>query len=111
MARPLKRSNELRQRIDLYLSPAERDLADARAGEAGLSLSAFVRETLFARRISQAPTVSAQRWGELARVCANLNQLARHLNAGTASGVPPEMITKLHEEIQAVRRELLGVRQ
>lgn len=108
MARPLKRTHELRQRLDCYLSPTERALVAAKAEEAGLSVSAFVRESVLSRRISQPPTVSAQRWSELARVGANLNQLLRHLNAGSAQGVPPELIHRLMAEVQAARRELLG---
>jgi hypothetical protein len=108
MARPLKRTIELRQRAEIYLTPAERQLAQAKADEAGLTLSSFVRESLLSRRIAQAPTVSAQRWSELARTASNLNQLTRHLNNGTANGVPPELITRLLDEVQALRRELLG---
>jgi hypothetical protein len=109
MARPLKRTHELRQRLDCYLSPTERELVAAKAEEAGLAVSAFVREAVLSRRIAQPPTVSAQRWAELARVCANLNQVTRHLNAGTANGVPPEVVARLLAEVQALRRELLGV--
>jgi len=68
MSRPLKRSNELRQRAEIYLSPAERELAQAKADEAGLTLSSFARESLLSRRIAQAPTVSAQRQRRSARV-------------------------------------------
>ena len=108
MARPLKRITDLRIRSEIYLTPAERELAQAKAEEAGLTLSSFIRESLLSRRIAKAPTVSAQRWSELARTTANLNQLARHLNNGTANGVPPELITRLLNEVQALRRELLG---
>lgn len=108
MSRPLKRSADLRQRAEIYLTPAERDLAQAKADEAGLTLSSFARESLLSRRIAQAPTVSAQRWAELSRTAANLNQLTRHLNNGTANGVSHELIVRLLGEVQALRRELLG---
>ena len=110
MARPLKRQIELRQRLDIYLSPDERSMAAAKAIEAGLPLSAYVREAVLARRVMQAPAVSAQRWAELARTCANLNQLTRHINAGTLPTMPLEIIARLLTEVQAVRRELLGVK-
>jgi hypothetical protein len=108
MARPLKRITDLRRRSEIYLTPAEHELARAKAEEAGLTLSSFVREAVLSRRIAQAPTISAQRWAELARTVANLNQITRHLNSGTANGVPPELITRLMDEVQALRRELLG---
>lgn len=111
MARPLHRSADLRKRLDCYLSRTERALVEAKAAEVGLPVSVFIRESVLAKRIVQAPTVSAARWAELARACANLNQLLRHLNSGTAQGVQPELVSHLLTEVQAVRRELLGGKQ
>ena len=108
MGRPLKRTSELRKRPHCYLSSDGRMLVEAKAIEAGLSVSSFVRGAVLSRRIMKAPIVSAQQWTELGRVCSNLNQLARHLNAGTANGVPPELIGRLYAQVQEVRRALLG---
>ena len=108
MSRPLMKTSELRKRVEIYLTPAERELAHAKAVEVGLSLSSLCREAVLSRRIAQAPTVSAQRWAELARTASNLNQIAKRINAGTVSGVSPELIAHLLAQVQALRRELLG---
>ena len=105
--RPLKRSTELRHRVSLYLSAAERQLAEDKASDAGLSLASFLRQAALARRLTAIPLVSAARWAELAHTTANLNQLLRHLNTGTAPFVSPALVKKLLDEVQALRHELV----
>ncbi len=106
--RPLKRSTDLRHRVSLYLSAAERQLAEDKASDAGLSLAAFLRQAVLARRLTAIPLVSAARWAELAHTTANLNQLLRLLNTGAATFVSPALVRRLLEEVQALRHELLA---
>ena len=90
------------------MSAAERQFAEDKARAAGLSLAAFLRQAVLARRLTAIPLVSAARWAELAHTTANLNQLLRHLNAGKATGVSPALVKKLLDEVQALRHDLLA---
>lgn len=108
MTRPLLKSSELRTRVDCYFSPSERSQLEAKAKLAGLGLSSFIRETALGRPINVLPTINAERWGELARTTANLNQLVHHLNEGTAYGVDVALLLRLMHEVQALRTELIG---
>lgn len=108
MARPLLKSSALRTKVDCYFSPAERTHLQAKASQVGLGLSAFIREVALGKPIKALPTINAECWGELARVAANLNQIAHHLNEGRAHGVDSSVIAELLEQVQALRRELVG---
>jgi hypothetical protein len=98
----------LREKFEIYLNAGERDLVREQARLAGLSLSSFVRRAALRQKLAPLPTDGAARWASLSRACSNLNQIARRLNAGTASGVDPAVIEAVAEEVQALRRELLG---
>jgi hypothetical protein len=111
MARPLLKSSALRTKVDCYFSPDERSHLQAKASQVGLGLSAFIREAALGKPIKALPAVNAERWGELARVAANLNQIARHLNEGRAHGVDASLISELLAQVQALRQELIGVAQ
>jgi hypothetical protein len=100
--------SELRTRVDCYFSPAERDKLQANASLAGLGLSSFIREAALGNVIKVLPTVNAERWGELARTTANLNQLVHRINEGSLHGVDAALLIGLLEEVQALRRELIG---
>lgn len=108
MPRPMLKFSELRTRVDCYFSPAERDQLQSKASLAGLGLSSFIREASLGKSIKVLPTVNAERWGELARTTANLNQLVHHINEGSLHGVDVSLLINLLEEVQALRRELIG---
>lgn len=109
MARPLLKSSALRTKVDCYFSPAERTNLQAKASQVGLGLSAFIREVALGKPIKALPTINAERWSELARTAANLNQIAHHLNEGRIHGIDASLIAELLEQVQALRRELVGV--
>ena len=106
MARPLIASNALRERLDVYLAPAERAIIAGKADSAGLGLSTFVRRAALAQRIAAAPVIPAQQWAALSKTAANLNQIAHAINSGNASGVPPDAIEDLTDLLRAVRLSL-----
>lgn len=108
MPRPMLKFSELRTRVDCYFSPAERDQLQGKASLAGLGLSSFIREAALGKPIKILPTVNAERWGELARTTANLNQLVHRINEGSLHGVDVSLLINLLEEVQALRRELIG---
>lgn len=55
------------------------------------------------------PQINREAWAELARVVGNLNQYQARINAGGVHGHPPEVIQSLTDQVQKLRRELLGI--
>ena len=106
MARPMIPSDALRERLDIYVAPAERSVIAAKAGCAGLGLSTFVRRAALAQRVAAAPVIPAQQWAALSKAAANLNQIAHAINSGRANGVPPGAIEDLTDLLRAVRISL-----
>jgi hypothetical protein len=55
------------------------------------------------------PSINREAWAELAKVAGNLNQYQAAIIEGKASGYPSEVIESLHELVQKLRSELLGL--
>jgi hypothetical protein len=101
--RPRKTDDELRSETVAYrATPAEFAALEARAAEAGLSVSAFVRET-----IHDDPPPSHRRGpaagigpivAQLARLGNNLNQILREARFGN---FPPEVAALAEEALKA----------
>ena len=109
MPRPLLRSVELRKRIDLYLSDAERASIQVKATGAGMPLSAFIRQSALDKKIVAVPQIAAEQWVKLSGLSANLNQIAHHLNTGNPLSAY-DMVTIEHMRLQldAIRLALSG---
>lgn len=85
MARPRLPDTERRDDTlpPLRVTAAERAAVERKAEAAGLPLSEFCRRAVFARPIpSKRNVLSNRALAELNRVGVNLNQIARHMNAG-----------------------------
>lgn len=108
MGRPLLRECELRTRVDIYLTAAERADIARRAAECRLAVSAFIRKSAMGQRVAAVPLGNARRWASLARLTANINQMAHHLNAGHAGGVDPVVLANLLDEVRGLRLDLMG---
>jgi hypothetical protein len=110
-----KSGSQKRQRtaaLLIALTPAERADFEARAANAGLSLSAFARAAALGDkgpRARRRPTVEAatlaQTHAELRRVGNNLNQIAKALNSGHRVLVPE--VQKAAEDISFVMIEIM----
>lgn len=110
MPRPLYEKHRLRdKRLDVYLCEDELALIRDKAASAGLRPAAFVRAAALGIKLHAVSEVNAARWAELARTCANLNQLAHHANAGQLVDVSPDLLFSLYDEVQSLRQALLGV--
>lgn len=109
MGRPLMARSELRDAIEVYFSRAERETIERRAGEAGLSLSSFIRRAALGQRVQTVPQPNAARWQELARLAANINQIAHHANITGEMALDPSALAEVGQAVQALRRDLLGV--
>ena len=109
MARPRKQQSE---KLDKHL-PAVRCTGDehaairAKAAQAGLSLSAFVRAAALAQEVSTASEQSVYDLGlvmELNRIGVNLNQIARVTNS---TGFVPSEVAQTCKKIDAILDQIL----
>ena len=74
----------------------ERAELERRAEEAGISLTEFCRRAILNRRIApRRSSIADSMLVELNRVGVNLNQIARHMNAGR--DLPPDFAITLDE--------------
>ncbi len=104
-------------RYTLYLSPEELATLRERAARTKTpALSAYIRQAALGRAPAQAiPTVNQQAYRELARLAANLNQVAHHLNQGAIVTVGPGQqfsrdIAELTELVRRLRLDLTNAR-
>lgn len=112
MPRPLKASEDLRRRFDLYLDECELESIRARASNARLPMSTYVRKAALDLKIeAPPPTANVQRWRELAHLASNLNQIARACNSGLVPDDVAPVLEALTDAVGQLRRELLGVRE
>lgn len=108
MGRPVLPLAELRKKAETYLTPAERDEIAAKAKEAHLSLAGFLRNAALGHPVHSVPVINAERWAELARTTANLNAAMAKVHAGEMSYLPEEVLDELREQVEGIRRLLMG---
>lgn len=110
------------QVIKVRVSSEERLALEERARAARLPLSLLVRNAALGLQIEPAPPaapeVNIEKYGELARLAGNLNQLTRHMNEGhilLASDSQrldlQDVLSRTLINVQHLRRELLGAGQ
>lgn len=110
MARPLLSPSELRSRVEVYLNPLERHALSGKAKTAGLPLATYVRKAALGHQIKVPQVVEIAKWGELARLSANLNQIAHAVNCGQPIPFDPFVLIDIRREVEKLRAELLGSR-
>jgi hypothetical protein len=108
--------SEQRQRtahLMVRLTPAERATLDAAADRAGLSLAGYARSTLLAAkpvRQARRPPVEraalARLLGAVGKLGANVNQIARVLNAG--GSIDPPAFAGATADIAVVRAAIMA---
>lgn len=102
----------------IRFSPQEREQAAAKAARAGLPISALIRHALLnvsPPRAARRPTVNhkavARLLGELGKIGSNLNQLAKHANAGRYQSDTIELALRALLEMRTLCMEALGREQ
>ena len=103
--------------VTVHLNDAELIAADASAGInetmtptlARRRLSEFVRSLLSKKSVSSPAPLNIAAWGELARVCANLNQLAKSANSGKLVGVTSADLDDVRARVEQLRNSLIGI--
>lgn len=110
MTRRLLSKERIRdKRVDVYLSAEEIAVVKTKAEEAGLRPAEYCRTAALGQRISAIPEAHPRMWAELAPVCSNLNQLARHANEGRVVNIPADLLIELNGRVQELRMSLLGL--
>jgi hypothetical protein len=110
MARPKKTYDDrASSAFRVRLTAAERARLDAKAVEAGCTLSRLIRAAVLGYRLPS-PPISREAMNELHRVGGNLNQIARHANA--TGELRDDLDAALAEVMRAVMRllDVSGIR-
>lgn len=97
-------------RVTVQVTATELEEIDRRATQLSLSRSTYLQRAALARPLPRpVPPINREQWVELARLAANLNQIAHAINAGTAPPVfEAASLRRLEELLIAVRAALLG---
>lgn len=96
-----------RHPVTCRLTDDELARADERRG--ALTRGEWLRRAALARLPRAIPAVNRDAWTELARLAANLNQVAHRLNVDSAAPGPTSAdLAELRAAVQAVRLSLLG---
>lgn len=118
---PTPLAEKRRHRVSVYLNDAElaalvawvfpdADQVDGTALGVRRELGRYMRDATFDRLPPQIPAINREAWAELARLAGNLNRYVVAIEVGNAQGMPPALAVELREQVQTLRRELLGVR-
>lgn len=103
-------AEELRSiKVSVFLTKNEAAEIRRRASVIAVNPAAYLRTAGMKRLPRPIPSINLEAWASLARVAGNLNQYQAAINEGRACGYPPEVMAELRDQVQALRRDLLGV--
>ena len=86
------------------------DLAKLDALRGRYQRGEWLRMAGFGKLPPTIPAVNREAWAALATVVSNVNQYQAAIHQGKAHAIPAGVLEALQEQVQALRRELLGVR-
>ena len=101
-------AEQLRKRVNIYLTAQERERIESGARSAGITVSNFIRLAALGQKVETVPTLNAQAYGQLGKLASNLNQLARSANEGRVVGIDPLLLYQIAEQVQLLRLDLAG---
>ena len=96
--------------IGVRVSPHEMAALQTKAAFMGVTPAQWLRQAALVRRLPPAPVpaVNREHYAELARLSANLNQLAWHANRGDAVIVDVDLLRRVGTEVRQLRLALIG---
>lgn len=101
---------ELRNiKISVFLTGQEAAEIRQRAATAAINPAGYLRAAGLTRLPRVIPEINREAWASLARLAGNLNQYQTAINEGRAAGYPPEVLSKLRQQVQDLRCTLLGL--
>ncbi len=95
--------------VSVRLNSAELAELDTSRAPVKMQRGEYLRHASMGKLPPTIPAVNREAWANLARTAGNLNQYQRQINEGAAHGHAPETIQLLAEQVQIMRRELLGI--
>lgn len=97
--------------IGVRVSAGEYARLREKAGEIGMTPAQWLREAALTRRLPPppVPAINREQYAELARLAANVNQLAKAANEGQRVKVAAPLLEKLTAELKRLRLALIGV--
>lgn len=97
--------------IGVRVTPAEYAALREKAAAMHMPPAQWLREAALSRRLPSPPVAAINRdqYSELARLAANLNQLAHLANEGAHVTVSDALLTQVATETRRLRRALLGI--
>lgn len=98
--------------VSVRLSDAELAVLDERRELVRMRRGEYLRAAALHRLPQVVPAINRQQWAELARLAANLNQIARAVavNAGLPADVQA-CLTECREVLVQVRNALVGINE
>ena len=100
---PLPAAERRLHPVQARFSAAELEHLDEARKSVGLRRGAYLRAVACERLPRPIPAINREAWAALARAAGNLNQIARHLNAGDVLGLP-----EVRAQLDALRLTLIG---
>jgi hypothetical protein len=96
--------------IGVRVSAEEYAALRAKAEQMGMTAAQWLREAAMQRPLPPppVPAINRQQYAELARLSANLNQLAHAANSGRNVVVPDALLRRLADEVSRLRLALIG---
>ena len=96
--------------IGVRVSPSEYAALKDKAAHMGVTPAQWLRQAALSRRLPSPPVPAINRaaYAELARLSANLNQLAWHANRGESVQVDADLLRRLAFEVRQLRLALIG---
>jgi hypothetical protein len=96
--------------IGVRVSADEYTELRAKAAQMGMTPAQWLREAALTRRLPSppAPAINREQYAELARLSANLNQLARAANESRAVVVDGSLLQQVSHEVSRLRLALIG---
>jgi len=98
--------------IGVRVSPSEFEALKVKADAMCVTSAHWLRQAALSRRLPAppVPAINREEYANLARLSANLNQLARAANEGRNVVISDSLIESLRTEVNQLRLALLGMK-